>query len=251
MSITSSRLACLNQTQVETLNAQTKVYNLCLHVPRHIVYSPETNPPYTEITYPLPLHDQDQLSAPQASSQIDNSVSRPEVAHLSPGENGYSAYFASVSPTNPTQQTMFSKPEDQEVPPSTHPQEQTDDRDARAKRKFAVLMTRTGDNPWDLGSYLRNWQTVMGSNVLDWFLPIKQSPCCQHDDPDSHFPLGPAVEDLKVAVGFISPDQRKPFPRTRPHALETNAEKQSVGKTIPMEKSNGCLRWLGERGTGK
>ncbi|KAH7063136.1 DHHC palmitoyltransferase-domain-containing protein [Macrophomina phaseolina] len=40
---------------------------------------------------------------------------------------------------------------------------------------YAILLTRPGDNPWDLGT-LKNWKSVMGNSIVDWFLPLKYSP---------------------------------------------------------------------------
>jgi len=68
--------------------------------------------------------------------------------------------------------------------------------DTGPKRTFAVLRTHPGQNPWHIG-YLENLKTVMGERVIEWFLPVRYSPCCSHDRGDSDFPLGPVVEQLK------------------------------------------------------
>lgn len=62
------------------------------------------------------------------------------------------------------------------------------------EHKFAIVKTEMGDNPWDLGSYLANFQSVMGRNVLEWLLPLKMSPCCAYND---EYPMGPAVDRLR------------------------------------------------------
>lgn len=41
-------------------------------------------------------------------------------------------------------------------------------------KTFAILHSKPGDNPWDLG-YLKNLQTVLGEHWYDWLLPIKYS----------------------------------------------------------------------------
>jgi palmitoyltransferase len=64
-------------------------------------------------------------------------------------------------------------------------------------RTFAVLLTQPGENPWDLGPY-RNWKSVMGNNILDWFLPAKHSPCADHSHGESAFPLGRVVERSRL-----------------------------------------------------
>jgi palmitoyltransferase len=80
------------------------------------------------------------------------------------------------------------------------------ERDLQATKTFAVLrMLEPGDNPWDLGSFLLNWKTVMGNHVIDWVLPIRRSPCCNHEESESHFSVGPWVDLLRVNYGFLEP----------------------------------------------
>lgn len=69
-------------------------------------------------------------------------------------------------------------------------------RDDLARRTFAVLRTDKGENPWDLGAW-RNFKTVMGNNALEWLLPIRHSPCCNHDSPKGDYEFGPLIPELK------------------------------------------------------
>lgn len=69
-------------------------------------------------------------------------------------------------------------------------------RDAQARRTFAILRTQPGENPWDLGPW-RNFKSVMGNNILEWLLPIRHSPCCNHESPVSEYEFGPVIQDLK------------------------------------------------------
>ncbi|KAI0138040.1 zf-DHHC-domain-containing protein [Hypoxylon sp. NC0597] len=71
-------------------------------------------------------------------------------------------------------------------------QSSTSARDELATRTFAILKTEPGENPWNLGMR-RNWQTVMGTNVFDWMLPIRRSPCVNHESHDSFYPMGPVL----------------------------------------------------------
>jgi hypothetical protein len=48
---------------------------------------------------------------------------------------------------------------------------------AAGLERMAVVLGRTPENPFDLGSPLKNLQQVMGYTVFDWLLPIKHSPC--------------------------------------------------------------------------
>ncbi|KAJ5165212.1 Zinc finger DHHC-type palmitoyltransferase [Penicillium coprophilum] len=71
---------------------------------------------------------------------------------------------------------------------------------------FAILHTLPGENPFDLGSPLKNLQQVMGYNIADWLLPIKQSPCADHSSNESHFAMGPVVTRLKLEAGLVPPE---------------------------------------------
>ena len=69
------------------------------------------------------------------------------------------------------------------------------------RRTFAILRTHPGMNPWNVGPY-RNWKSVMGNKWFDWFLPLRLSPCCNHDRDDTLYDLGPDMERLKQDAGI-------------------------------------------------
>ncbi|KAH6607226.1 hypothetical protein Trco_003539 [Trichoderma cornu-damae] len=73
-------------------------------------------------------------------------------------------------------------------------------RDQLAERKFAILRTKPRENPWDLGA-VQNWKSVMGDNFLEWVLPIRHSPCCNHDSMESDYRFGPLVSRLRKRFG--------------------------------------------------
>jgi len=75
--------------------------------------------------------------------------------------------------------------------------------DSGGERIFAIL--ETDQNPFDLGSPLRNLQQIMGYTVCDWLLPIKLSPCTDHSNPESVYALGPVVQRLKWEAGLEAP----------------------------------------------
>lgn len=79
--------------------------------------------------------------------------------------------------------------------------ESTATRDERATRTFAILKSEPGENPWDLG-YYGNFKAVMGNTIWEWMLPIKHSPCCNHDSMDSDYKLGPVVEEMARRVNL-------------------------------------------------
>ncbi|KAF8859814.1 zf-DHHC-domain-containing protein [Acephala macrosclerotiorum] len=169
-------LAMNNLTQVERLGSKTRVQTLAILKPsQDELYriSPflASQHPYREIAYPLAMNgslgstgtpDTSSYGTPPSPTQASGS---PEQVPA-PGTNGSVSYRYS-------------------------------DRDLKATRTFAVLKMKQGDNPWDLGTRLLNWETVMGSNFVDWFLPIRRSPCCNHEDSESQFQIGPWVDLLR------------------------------------------------------
>ena len=74
-------------------------------------------------------------------------------------------------------------------------------RDLRATRQFAILRTEVGENPWDLGWY-GNWQSVMGTNVVDYFLPLRRSPCTDHSSTHSMYRMGKVLSQVKARYGL-------------------------------------------------
>lgn len=67
---------------------------------------------------------------------------------------------------------------------------------------FAILQTKPGENPFDLGTAFKNLQQVMGYTAIDWLLPLKVSPCVDHKGTESTYPMGPVVERLKREAGL-------------------------------------------------
>ena len=76
-----------------------------------------------------------------------------------------------------------------------------DPRDDLATRTFAILRTEPGENPWHLG-YWQNWKSVMGTNFIDWLLPIRKSPCVNHEIGESFYPMGPLLADIRARYGL-------------------------------------------------
>ncbi|PLB45885.1 zf-DHHC-domain-containing protein, partial [Aspergillus steynii IBT 23096] len=69
---------------------------------------------------------------------------------------------------------------------------------------FAILQTLPGENPFDLGSPFKNLQQIMGFSLFDWILPLKHSPCADHNDQETTFAFGPVVSRLKLDAGLES-----------------------------------------------
>lgn len=76
-------------------------------------------------------------------------------------------------------------------------------RDDLATRTFAILQTENNDkeNPWDLG-FWRNWQSVMGTYPWDWLLPIRHSPCANHESHESFYPMGRVIQAVRERYGL-------------------------------------------------
>ncbi|KAG7008442.1 hypothetical protein G7Y79_00005g015830 [Physcia stellaris] len=86
---------------------------------------------------------------------------------------------------------------------------------ANSPRTFAILHSKPGENIWDLGYWL-NLKSVMGETWYDWLLPIKYSPCCNHDRYGSQFAMGPVVDRMRESAGIhLAYDAGKPERRRR------------------------------------
>lgn len=96
-------------------------------------------------------------------------------------------------------------------------------RDSLAVRKFAVVKTRPGENPWDVGPY-GNWVSVMGTNVLDWMLPVRHSPCVAAETNTSFYKMGPLYDELRT---------RYSLPRILDGGHEAVPEMRQVGHPMP------------------
>ncbi|MCJ1276686.1 palmitoyltransferase pfa5 [Puttea exsequens] len=71
-------------------------------------------------------------------------------------------------------------------------------------RTFAILHTKPGESPFDLGPY-QNFKSVMGEHWFDWLVPLKYSPCSNHSRGDSQFLMGPTVQRMRRDAGIAVP----------------------------------------------
>ncbi|KAH6674931.1 DHHC palmitoyltransferase-domain-containing protein [Halenospora varia] len=196
-------LALKNLTTVERLGARTKLYKLAVKKPaleELVRISPYMayNGTYAEITYPLSPGRRD---AGLITNALPPTTQPPQtINQLTPSEQTLS----NDTTIRPSAEISGNLNTGTDPAQATIPQiEELSQRDRMATRTFAVLqMIDQGDNPWDLGSALKNWETVMGNRIVDWFLPT-ESPCSNHEDPESQFLVGPAVDKVKAAYYFI------------------------------------------------
>ena len=239
---TCIHLAMTNLTQVERLGSGTRAYQLAVLKPSldqlHYV-DPHASSliPYREVTYPLgnnqdshsqgwtfptsnasalpdslpPIPSktkQAELETPTRSTRL--SSSDPVKDMSSAPVDSRRSKDSSTETSNPIVPQLIHPElpiETQQKPPSLGAGRHTDivsSRDLMATRTFAVLPMETGENPWDLGSSLLNLETVMGRSLFEYILPFRRSPCCNHEDSESHYTLGPAADRIKAKYHFMN-----------------------------------------------
>jgi palmitoyltransferase len=70
------------------------------------------------------------------------------------------------------------------------------------RRTFAVIECGMNDDLWDLGNWVDNLKSVMGERLIDWFLPIRRSPCSSRDGLDFDYPFGRVLRQRKREYGL-------------------------------------------------
>ncbi|KAF7899822.1 hypothetical protein EAF00_004158 [Botryotinia globosa] len=276
MFLTSVRLAINNLTQVEDISRFGKIHRLAILKPSpqrlaEISVTAASTQTYSEITYPLDIPaplDGIRVNRPYVKTIRHDRLSEPisvndarRMAGLTglPANATIESANGSIQPghlvSEPTEagithnsSTALSSSENIEAPAIGGLQNPTKnserlDRDRRAVRTFAILETLTpGDNPWDLGSALLNWETVMGEHFFDWFLPMKRSPSCNHENTESHFSIGPSVDRIRASVCFIPPNEVRPEghrQRTRPNRHKKDKASKSGRQFSPNDEEMG------------
>ncbi|OAQ96471.1 hypothetical protein LLEC1_06927 [Akanthomyces lecanii] len=172
MALTSLHFILVNMTNIDMFS-RTRLSYLAVHIP---LQSPPSSY-YPTITYPL---EQPGLLPP------------PPPPSAAAGAEELTAAAAAATRAVAGGGAVAATPGS--VPESAP-------RDMRAQRKFAILRVESRENPWDLG-FRRNWTSVMGHTPLEWLLPIKHSPCCDHDSMESDYPAGKLLEELKRRYNF-------------------------------------------------
>ncbi|KAK0105353.1 palmitoyltransferase pfa5 [Cadophora gregata] len=242
MAGSSIHLAMWNLTQVEDLGIKTRIHTLAVIKPsydRLLQINPRlaSQPIYAEITYPLGAgtppppgrshgsgipsikansHLGQWRSSPVAP-RLDSAFQPPKTLGSSDPPTAIDSSNAPADfPMVPSAQQNTASQAEAVVgtsmvssgsPPGTEAtsnKENLSERDLKATRTFGILsMPDVGQNPWDLGSALLNMKSVMGDSILDWFLPFRRSPCCNHESTESHYAIGPYVENARKYAGFV------------------------------------------------
>ena len=264
MTVTSVDLAMDNYTQVEKIGAKSAVHVLAILKPSRTDIIRGGNdsavkPYYKEIIYPLdagvpPNTEYYQSSnMPRAKIHSHARQADPIGNHLVPilkdsgKSSGTETQASESAPSNkgPLEANGAPRPAEPMVQTSNlqsaSTKERLSERDLQATRTFAILpMLEVGENPWDLGSRLLNLKTVMGTDIVDWFLPIRRSPCCNHEDAESQYAMGPGVDLLRYSAGFTS-HRDTDAPRRRRKRKQTHpkrADEISTGADVPTSDPN-------------
>ncbi|KAL3468974.1 DHHC palmitoyltransferase-domain-containing protein [Aspergillus californicus] len=164
MTISSLQLAMFNLTTIENLNRRSAVWTLAIRVPNHILARIQPGSRWAPTFHTI-------------TYPLPPMPQPPKAAH--PTGEGYQPL-----PTPPP------------VPPSATT--------GGEQHVFAILQTLPGENPFALGNPLKNLRQVLGSSVIDWFLPLKHSPCADHGSLESEFAFGPVVSRLRQEAGLES-----------------------------------------------
>lgn len=262
MTGTSFELLVRNLTQVEKLGIKSRVGTMAILEPSDYVSRFGVNSNYYKITYPLgageaPSEERGPVPDGRPMVKVYDHTERPHSdwsqAPILPasgsidGTSQHTGPNAMTVPNVPLEaQLSVQQPQvDQAQVPeviASKSQQPVSDRDRQATRTFAILnMVQAGENPWDLGSALANWESVMGYHVIDWFLPIRRSPCCNHEDSESHFMVGPAVDRVRVAVTFHgeedSPDRGQRLKKQRKDLASRDTDRRTQEKHVQQNGS--------------
>jgi palmitoyltransferase len=73
-------------------------------------------------------------------------------------------------------------------------------------RSYAVMQTQAMEHPWYTG-LLSGWKDTMGTNIIDWILPLKQSPC-KTRSRRGEFEWGEVVYDMARKYEADNPGTR-------------------------------------------
>ncbi|KAL6238069.1 DHHC palmitoyltransferase-domain-containing protein [Aspergillus navahoensis] len=163
MTLSSLQLAAFNLTTIENLNRRSAVWTLAIRVPTHML------------------------------------------SRIQPGTR-WAPTFRTITyplpPIPPSLPAMPTQPAagEGDHPPPPPPVPPTDP--SAEQHVFAILQTLPGENPFALGSPLKNLQQVLGHSIVDWLLPIKRSPCADHSSAESEFAMGPVATRLKKEAGL-------------------------------------------------
>lgn len=181
MSITAMRFVLLNTTNIDHIDYARKVYRLAIRVAAdEATFRCSTFAPI--VRYPLPPNAFRPTWAARDVGSDDETDEERDQRHAAEVERLGCA--AELSGNGSTLATVPQVP----------------------KTYFAIVTTRPGENPWDRG-YAANFRSVMGESIIDWFLPIRQSPCTNEWSSNGFYRFGPLIETLRARHGLRRPEE--------------------------------------------
>jgi palmitoyltransferase len=211
----SLQFAFLNSTTIENFTRKTKIWYVAVLVPGKVLekYVAAGRSDLRLITYPRPSSEQAEVLA-QAGGRFNDGDSQQSIGQGRDHWDSHphscvdeptapeATYNPNTSSHSSTTTTTF--PSHPAIPRNTTPttlpsQAPLSSQSQIQHRTFAILATTPGANPFDLGAF-QNFKQVMGHSVIDWILPIRESPVTDHSSPHSMYPVGPVVETLVRAA---------------------------------------------------
>ncbi|KAI1623104.1 DHHC palmitoyltransferase-domain-containing protein [Exophiala viscosa] len=195
----SLQFAFLNSSTIENFTRKTKVWYLAVYVPKSALdrYNTSGRSDLRLITYPRPPEEQFQVLEHVGAtlSGSEQSIARRGTNLSSQTAVPQATYDPQQQEPRPEPQVPFSHPavarEQAVARPSTAPETRT----------FAILETKPGVNPFDMGPY-NNFKEVMGYTVFDWLVPLRLSPLVDHKDPVGMYKLGNVVRRMARKAGI-------------------------------------------------
>lgn len=187
LALTSLHMTLQNLTTVENIDSGNRSMYFAVLLPPEA--QGQLNPP------PSAVHPQsDTFSRPTDTEQpLTSEIDDP----------AHQKYFS-------TEKSSRSKRMQEELAASiwqgtiTYPLKTVDQQRHFPLRTFAILKTPPGMNPWNLGA-IGNLQAVFGSSLDAWLLPYKRSPCTDHSNDVSRYPLGWEFEQLLDDARLVQP----------------------------------------------
>ncbi|KAF2265069.1 zf-DHHC-domain-containing protein [Lojkania enalia] len=90
-------------------------------------------------------------------------------------------------------------------------------------RSYIVVQTKPFENPWDMG-VIANIKSIMGNSALEWFMPLRMSPCTYHRRVVGEYEWGRVVNRMmdEYAAGSFHDGSRRRRRRRRSSRASTS-----------------------------
>ncbi|CAK7265176.1 Palmitoyltransferase pfa5 [Sporothrix epigloea] len=189
-----------NLTTVESHQLKNRVKMMAVRIKRGAEPVEES---YNTVTYPLPTNDSPppQYGAVQPPSRPAETVSADAATATTMPSGAPAPDCEKMEEPDPFQVHRAARAARRQA--TQDALDVLDARDRLAYRTFAIVTVPKGMNVWNLG-WRGNWTSVMGTNVFDWFLPIRGSPCSDHSSTESRYKLSPAFQQFCADMNLPS-----------------------------------------------